>query len=162
MIRFFIFFAVSILMLFSCTPKNTDGDQVLLDTTTAVSDTADIQTEVQRPEDLIVLETVYFEYNSWELSFTAREVMSKNARELLKYPSVDVILEGHCDERGTSEYNLALGQKRADACRSYLVNYGIAPERIRTVSYGKERPAATGTGESVWVKNRRVEFKTAS
>lgn len=154
-----IFIVISITVLFSCTPKRNGDDTVIIDTTVNVLNGERDTIATTAPEDLIVLKTVYFDYNSFELSSSSRDIISQNAREMQKYPSVKVVLEGHCDERGTSDYNLALGQKRADACRAYLINYGIAPDRLITVSYGRERPAAVGTGESVWAKNRRVEFK---
>lgn len=153
------FLLICLVLLASCTPKRNTDDVVVIDTASNGSSLGTDTSAVVPPEDLIVLKTVYFDYNSFELGSAAREIISQNAREMQKYPSVKVFLEGHCDERGTSEYNLALGQKRSDACRAYLVSYGIAPDRISTVSYGRERPAALGTGESVWAKNRRVEFR---
>ncbi|MBN1620435.1 peptidoglycan-associated lipoprotein Pal [candidate division WOR-3 bacterium] len=148
-----------IILFASCTPKRSSEDVAVVDTSSNGSSLGTDTSAVVPPEDLIILKTVFFDYNSFELGSAAREIISQNAREMQKYPSVKVFLEGHCDERGTSEYNLALGQKRADACRAYLVSYGIAPDRISTVSYGRERPAALGTGESIWAKNRRVEFR---
>ena len=76
----------------------------------------------------------------------------------MENPSITVVIEGHCDERGTEEYNLALGQRRADAVKAYLVSYGIDSARISTLSYGEQRPAAAGSTEAAWAKNRRCEF----
>ena len=102
---------------------------------------------------------VYFAFDSAELSPEARATLDKQAEWLKHHPSVRVIIEGHTDERGTREYNLALGERRANAVKNYLVALGIAPERIETISYGKERPAVLGTGEAVWRLNRRAVTK---
>jgi peptidoglycan-associated lipoprotein len=99
---------------------------------------------------------VFFELNNSELSQEARQTLDRQAAWLKRYPSVRVTLEGHCDERGTREYNMALGARRANAARAYLVALGVESGRIQTVSYGAERPAVLGTGESVWSQNRRA------
>jgi peptidoglycan-associated lipoprotein len=75
-----------------------------------------------------------------------------------QYPQVTITIEGHCDERGTREYNLALGERRAAATKSYLVALGVSPDRLSTISYGKERPAVLGSNESAWAQNRRAVF----
>ena len=102
---------------------------------------------------------VYFAFDSAELSREARATLEKQAEWLQHHPQVRVIIEGHADERGTREYNLVLGERRANAVKNYLVALGIAPERIETISYGKERPAVLGTGEAVWRLNRRAVTK---
>jgi peptidoglycan-associated lipoprotein len=99
---------------------------------------------------------VFFELNNSELSQEARQTLDRQAAWLKRFPAVRITLEGHCDERGTREYNMALGARRANAARSYLVALGIQTARIQTVSYGAERPAVLGTGESVWSQNRRA------
>jgi peptidoglycan-associated lipoprotein len=99
---------------------------------------------------------VFFELDRSELSQEARQTLDRQAAWLKKYPAVRVTLEGHCDERGTREYNMALGARRANAARAYLVALGIQSGRIQTVSYGAERPAVLGTGEAVWSQNRRA------
>jgi peptidoglycan-associated lipoprotein len=104
------------------------------------------------------LETVYFGFDSHLLTAEARETLSRNARALDAGRSAQVELEGHADERGSDEYNLALGEKRAGAARRYLESLGISAERLSTVSYGEERPAVDGHGEETWAQNRRVEF----
>lgn len=104
------------------------------------------------------LETVYFAYDSHLLSSPARSSLQESAQLLKRNPDLMVILAGHCDERGSEMYNIALGEKRADAAKEYLVNLGIDSGRLETVSYGEERPAATGVGEESWALNRRVEF----
>jgi peptidoglycan-associated lipoprotein len=99
---------------------------------------------------------VFFDLNNSELSQEARQTLDKQAAWLKRYPAVRVTLEGHCDERGTREYNMALGARRANAARAYLVALGVDTDRIQTVSYGAERPAVLGTGEAVWQQNRRA------
>jgi peptidoglycan-associated lipoprotein len=105
---------------------------------------------------------VFFELNTSELSQEARGTLDRQAAWLKRYPSVAVTVEGHCDERGTREYNMALGARRSNAARAYLVALGIPSGRIQTVSYGAERPAVLGTGESVWSQNRRAVTVVAS
>jgi peptidoglycan-associated lipoprotein len=99
---------------------------------------------------------VFFELDRSELSQEARGTLDRQAAWLKKYPAVRVTIEGHCDERGTREYNMALGARRANAARAYLVALGIESARLQTVSYGAERPAVLGTGEAVWSQNRRA------
>ncbi|MCI5049317.1 MAG: peptidoglycan-associated lipoprotein Pal [Rickettsiales bacterium] len=99
---------------------------------------------------------VFFGYDSSVLSYEAQQTLDRQAEWLQQYPQVNIVMEGHCDERGTRAYNLALGERRADAARSYLVSLGVSPSRITTVSYGKERPAALGSNESSWAQNRRA------
>jgi peptidoglycan-associated lipoprotein len=99
---------------------------------------------------------VFFALNHSDLSGEARQTLNKQAAWLKRYSSVRVTIEGHCDERGTREYNMALGARRANSARAYLVALGVEPGRIQTVSYGAERPAVLGTGESVWAQNRRA------
>ncbi|WP_281300980.1 MULTISPECIES: peptidoglycan-associated lipoprotein Pal [unclassified Iodidimonas] len=98
---------------------------------------------------------VFFAFDSSELSPTARQTLQRQAEWLQKHRSVKATVEGHADERGTREYNLALGERRAAAAKNYLVALGIAPDRLDTISYGKERPAVLGSGENVWRQNRR-------
>ncbi len=105
-----------------------------------------------------VLKPIYFDFDRHSLRPDARETLAANADRLKGWPHLKLLIEGHCDERGTNEYNLALGDSRANAARDYLVNSGIEAGRIRTISYGEERPAETGRGEAAWTKNRRAEF----
>ncbi len=99
---------------------------------------------------------VFFDYDQYDLRSAALATVEKQARWLKQYPNVNIIIEGHCDERGTREYNLALGEKRAMAVRNYLVALGVSPNRIEIVSYGKERPVALGSNPSAWSQNRRA------
>jgi peptidoglycan-associated lipoprotein len=105
------------------------------------------------------LKTVYFAYDKDDLTDAARSILRQNANWLKANPQWNVVLGGHCDERGTIEYNLALGQRRANSVRSYLASLGVDASRMRTVSYGEERPVDNGHNEAAWAKNRRVESK---
>jgi peptidoglycan-associated lipoprotein len=104
------------------------------------------------------LKPVFFTLDSDELTADNQKTLEEDASILKKYSTWTVTIEGHCDERGTAEYNLALGERRAVAARAYLVSLGIAAERLRTVSYGKEFPFDPGHDENAWAKNRRAHF----
>jgi peptidoglycan-associated lipoprotein len=104
------------------------------------------------------LQPVFFELDSSEISAEGQKTLAANAEVLKKYPSWVVSIEGHCDERGTAEYNLALGERRALAARTYLVSLGLDAGRLRTVSYGKEFPFDPNHSEDAWAKNRRAHF----
>ena len=97
-----------------------------------------------------------FGFDSAELTVSARSTLNRQAAFLSLNPDLMIVIEGHADERGTREYNLALGDRRATAVRDYLVAKGINSARVRTVSYGKERPAVAGSDEAAWAKNRRA------
>ncbi|MDC6448485.1 peptidoglycan-associated lipoprotein Pal [Alphaproteobacteria bacterium] len=113
--------------------------------------------EAGSQEDLIVNvgDRVFFNYDSSELDADAQELLQDQVAWLKQYSNVSVIIEGHCDERGTREYNLALGEKRAQSVKNYLISLGISSERVSTISYGKERPAVVGSNDGAWVQNRR-------
>ena len=108
-------------------------------------------------EDLIVNvgDRVFFDYDSSDLDSDAQELLQDQVAWLKQYSDVSVIIEGHCDERGTREYNLALGEKRAQAVKNYLISLGISSNRVSTISYGKERPAVVGSNDGAWAQNRR-------
>jgi peptidoglycan-associated lipoprotein len=108
------------------------------------------------------LEDIHFEFDQSSLSPEAQEVLRRNADWLRKNSSVSVEVEGHCDERGTIEYNLALGDRRARSAKDFLVNLGIGAARMRTISYGKEMPLDPGHTEGAWAKNRRAHFTIIS
>ena len=112
-------------------------------------------------EDLIVNvgDRVFFGYDSAELDSDAQELLQDQVAWLKQYPDVSITVEGHCDERGTREYNLALGEKRAQASKNYLISMGIGSNRISTISYGKERPAVVGSNDGAWSQNRRSVTK---
>lgn len=98
---------------------------------------------------------IFFGYDRYDLTSEARNTLDLQSQWLSKYPDVRITIEGHCDERGTREYNLALGERRAASVRSYLIARGVDPSRINTISYGKERPAVPGSDEASWAQNRR-------
>jgi peptidoglycan-associated lipoprotein len=100
-------------------------------------------------------DTVHFAYNEYNVQDSDKSTLQKQATWLSKYPSVQITIEGHCDERGTREYNLALGARRANAVKEYLVSLGVSNSRLQTVSYGKERPMCTESNEDCWAQNRR-------
>jgi peptidoglycan-associated lipoprotein len=100
-------------------------------------------------------DTVHFEYDKSDLRDDDKTVLQHQAAWLAKYPAVRATVEGHCDERGTREFNLALGAKRANAVKEYLVSLGVSASRLDTISYGKEKPVCTDSNESCWSQNRR-------
>jgi peptidoglycan-associated lipoprotein len=108
----------------------------------------------------IALRTVYFDYDVFSLRSDAKAGLESNARALRESPDVRIEIQGNCDERGSTEYNLALGQKRAQAAKNYLVALGIDAGRIDTISFGEENPAVRGHNETAWAKNRRDDFVT--
>jgi len=123
--------------------------------------------DMTEPEDVeessmaqpaVVLQDVFFDFDKYDLSAEARDKLAANSRMLRDNPNARILIEGHCDERGTVQYNLALGEKRANEARSYLTSLGISPTRIEVVSYGKERPFAMGHTEAAWSQNRRAHF----
>jgi peptidoglycan-associated lipoprotein len=115
--------------------------------------------DISSPAGLL---TVYFGFDQFILSDEARQTLLANAEYLRLHKNLKIQVEGHCDERGSTEYNLALGDRRAKAVRKYLMRLGIRPDRLETISYGKERPVDFEQGESAWSKNRRSEFKGLS
>lgn len=102
---------------------------------------------------------VYFAFNKYNIENQYDSVLTREADILKQYPSIRVRIEGNCDDRGTQEYNLALGERRARAAYDYLVARGVNPGQLEMISYGKENPAVLGTGEAVWAKNRRDDFR---
>lgn len=100
-------------------------------------------------------DTIYFDTDKSDIDSVDAAALNKQAQWLLKYPTKHARIEGNCDERGTREYNLALGERRATAAKNYLVSLGVDPSRLSTISYGKERPVALGSNEAAWAKNRR-------
>jgi peptidoglycan-associated lipoprotein len=104
---------------------------------------------------------VYFDFDSFALRSDALATLSRNADIIKSIPGAIVQIAGHCDERGTSEYNFALGEKRALSVREHLMRLGVSGDRMLTISYGEERPAEMGSNESAWAKNRRAEFAQA-
>lgn len=120
------------------------------------------EAEMERAEmaarQMFMNEDVYFDFDSSALGDMAKEVLSRKAEWLRMSPDASVIIEGHCDERGTSAYNIALGDRRAESAKSFLVDLGINADQISTISYGEERPVDMGHNEESWAKNRRAHF----
>ena len=150
----------------STTPKDTADSSGSGSTTTSSDVSTSGETESTEStssiepgsqEDLIVNvgDRVFFGYDSSELDTDAQELLQDQVAWLKQYSNVSVIIEGHCDERGTREYNLALGEKRAQSVKNYLISLGISADRVSTISYGKERPAVVGSNDGAWAQNRR-------
>jgi peptidoglycan-associated lipoprotein len=104
------------------------------------------------------LQMIHFDYDRYFIRDDAKPVLDTDANWLKKFPSAKILIEGHCDERGTEEYNLALGEKRAKSTYDYLVSLGISPDRMKIISYGKSQPLDPGHNEIAWQKNRRAQF----
>lgn len=134
-------------------------DKVVVEEDYDVIETQDQADEMNKKsnknvEEVSVPDSVYFGFDKYNISNDSAEVLNLQAEWLKADPKINIIIEGHCDDRGTREYNLALGERRANAVKNYLVKQGVAAKRIKTISYGKERPLAVGTGAVVWAKNR--------
>ncbi|MCJ7500318.1 peptidoglycan-associated lipoprotein Pal, partial [bacterium] len=100
----------------------------------------------------------FFDYDQADLTAESRDNLATNAKLLRAAANVNIVVEGHCDERGTNEYNLGLGERRANSVKNYLVSMGISASRIKTISYGEEKPFVTGHNEAAWKQNRRAHF----
>ena len=124
----------------------------------AVEPVVDKPQVVVEPLPVAVLQSVPFEYDQHLLSDTAREILAANAAILKAQGRLQVTLAGYCDERGSDQYNIALGERRAESVRNYLLSLGISAGRLETISYGEEKPLDPGHDEDAWAKNRRVEF----
>lgn len=150
-----------ILGLSGCSTKPRPADK----TASQPSKTAQTENEARQdgslsktPDEEQLFEKVYFDFDRYDIRPDAVRALEKNAKVLRANPAIRIQIEGHCDERGTAEYNLSLGHNRGNAVRRYLMDLGIASERLSIVSYGKERPVAFGHNEAAWSKNRRAEF----
>jgi len=162
MLKKFLLSIFLVLFVAACasTPKDTadsSGSGASLESVDYTSDSTSGEGIVPgSQEDLIVNvgDRVFFNYDSAELDSDAQELLQDQAA-WVKQHDVSVTIEGHCDERGTREYNLALGEKRAQAVKNYLISLGVSSQRISTISYGKERPAVVGSNDGAWSQNRR-------
>ncbi len=155
---------VCVLMLllvagFGCAKKTVSGEG--LTTSEDMSSSASM-TAVDRAAQTITDGIVYFEFDSFEIQPQYYDMLRQKAELLKQYPGIRIRIEGNCDARGTEEYNLALGGRRARAAYDYLMRLGVNPAQMETISYGKERPAVMGTGPEVWAKNRRDDFQILS
>lgn len=160
--RYFTLFA-AVLLIGACSTRQDgstvpvdDGEAVIFDNTVA-DDFGEGAPIPGTQADLVVSvgDRVFFETDSSDLTASARATLENQASWLATYTSVGVTIEGHADERGTREYNLALGERRANAVKNYMIALGVSPSRITTLSYGKERPAVPGSNQSAWSQNRR-------
>jgi len=172
-----VFIPMFLLML-SCAPKKSEvrEEKPAGLPTETVGEGATEEEQVEEPEVIMeedlqarrqlemeaaqegALADVYFDFNQYNLRPQEQKKVEKTAEWLLKSPSVKILIEGHCDERGTEEYNLALGQRRAATVQKYLKSLGVNASRMETISYGEERPADPGHDEEAWAKNRRAHF----
>ena len=171
-LRFATLFAAAVLAAAGCATTKpakkaasaTPESQTAATETAPAKETAVAEANIRAGEFGVTqgLQAVYFDYDKYALADAARDTLSKNAEYLKKNPDFDALVEGHCDERGTVEYNLALGQKRAQTVRDYLVRLGVPAKQLGTISYGKEKPTCTESNEDCWAKNRRAETKVRS
>ncbi len=162
----FIVFTFALLMGGTCGPQE---DEIPVDepaTDTGPTDTDQDMDEPDVPDrpEVEPLEEgdfrkAYFDFDKYNIRRDAQQALEHNADLLKDNPDVRILIEGHCDERGTVEYNIALGERRANSCKDYLAQLGIDRNRMETISYGKERPVALGHNEEAWQKNRRAEFR---
>ena len=164
LIRYLMIFAV-VITLGACSTTDEDSMQGDVPVREGISDgplEEIYQDNMQGPApgtqaDLVVNvgDRVFFGYDRYDVSSEARMTLDKQANWLRQHPSLTITVEGHADERGTREYNLALGERRASAVKNYLVALGVAPSRVLTISFGKERPAVPGANDTAWAQNRR-------
>ncbi len=161
--RYFTIFA-ALLLVGACTNKQdgsnvpVTGNEGVIFTDDAAYDDFDANAPIPGTQaDLVVNvgDRVFFETDSTDLTSSARATLENQASWISQYPNLGVTIEGHADERGTREYNLALGERRANAVKNYLIALGVNPSRITTLSYGKERPAVPGSDQAAWSQNRR-------
>lgn len=141
--------ALALMVGFGCSKSSDVAEQTT---------TSQITPEMQAAMDTITNDKIYFAFDRYDISLDSQEILKQKANALRTYPSIIVQIQGNCDERGTQEYNLALGERRARAAYEYLLRLGVPANQMQMISYGKERPAVTGTGEAVWAQNRRDEF----
>jgi peptidoglycan-associated lipoprotein len=164
-------FAVALLVLFAAqgcsSRKKVSNDAAPPEPPPTTSDNTPPSTETPPPppstgdtgeETSANLRDAYFDYDDASLREDAKAALDGNGKAMASRTSMSVVIEGHCDERGSVEYNLALGEKRARAAKEYLVTYGVSPSRMTTISYGKERPFDPGHTEESWAQNRRAHF----
>ena len=168
----FIIILIFTAFLFACesTPEKADDAVAVEDQGTSLDDAAEAQTygteeddrssmsSLDDPQSLLAVRIIYFEYDSSDINFEDRATVEAHAAYLVANPNTNMTLEGHADERGSREYNLALGERRAQTVKRQMTLLGASPSQIRTVSYGEERPAIDNHDEYSWSQNRRVEI----
>lgn len=139
---------------FGCAKKATDASAGA-----ATAPKADpMKAELEKAVKELAANKIFFDFDKFDIKAEYRSALESKAAILKKYSQIKVVIEGHCDERGTNEYNLALGERRAKAVAEYLVKLGVPAGRLQTVSFGEERPACTDAKEACWSQNRRAEF----
>jgi peptidoglycan-associated lipoprotein len=144
------------------------GDEVVEQPTTRTWDSkGPVETrpstgEIPKVSDSGAFETVYFDFDKSNLRDDSVQIIQRNLQILKNNSDMKILIEGHCDERGTNEYNMALGMRRANTCKNYFIANGIDSSRMSVISYGEERPIDSGSGENAWMKNRRAEFLVVS
>ncbi len=163
-----LFVIPGLLFTVSCAQKEiTETEEAVVTETKEEPTEAKVEEEKPVAEDdrgilaarnMFLNEDIYFEFDKSSLDSVAQDVLTRKADWMRDNPDVAVSIEGHCDERGTNEYNLALGDRRAESAKAFLVDLGIEAYRISTVSYGEERPVDAGHNEEAWAKNRRGHF----
>jgi len=155
----------ALLGLMACSKKSTPPPVYGTDTAALDLEEADLGAgDFRSPADFdpalaAVFQNIYFDFDQFSLKPQTRAILDSIADWMKNNPRRLLMIEGHCDERGTNEYNLALGDRRANSAKTYLMQLGVDSGRIYTISYGEERPAALGSNEAAWAKNRRGEFK---
>jgi peptidoglycan-associated lipoprotein len=159
----FVILSSLLLLTFACSKKQTVQTEPPPPAEEVKTDIPPVEEEpvVEPPvqeEPMPVLEDVYFAFDKHNLTDESKRTLERNADEMKSSASATIVIEGHCDERGTVEYNMALGEKRAKAAMSYLATLGIDGSRIEVISYGKSRPFDMGHNEDAWAKNRRAHF----
>ncbi|PLX88895.1 MAG: peptidoglycan-associated lipoprotein [Desulfuromonas sp.] len=178
LIRLFVLLALALMLTTGCAKKTAVDDaassqtgvtETVVDDATeaassfeeqAVTDSTASATLTAAEAEVLVrkLMRVYFDYDQYVLTESAKETLYANAQIMKAAPALQVIVEGHCDERGSDEYNLALGERRALATKNHLVSLGVSADQLGTLSYGEEVPLVLGRSEDAWAKNRRAEF----
>lgn len=159
-----LFIGFASLMIFGCKGRDKSTTDSSMGGGTPIQDTSvdstpmNFDAQGSDSNKIAGLSTVYFDYDKSTLSGTSREALKGNADWMKANAKVNVQIEGHTDSRGSIEYNLALGERRANAVKSYLQSLGIPAARLKTISYGKERPLVSGESEDAWSKNRRANF----
>jgi peptidoglycan-associated lipoprotein len=164
--QWFIFIVIGLfaLALGACAKKQTTqvetkpAPEVAEQPAEAAEEVTETPQEGAVTTNIPVLGDVFFEFDKSKISEEGQQILHENAKQLMESGSLAIVIEGHCDERGTNAYNLALGEKRANAAKDYLVSLGVGAARIQTISYGEERPFDQGHSDASWVQNRRAHF----
>ncbi|MFV0422006.1 peptidoglycan-associated lipoprotein Pal [Oleidesulfovibrio sp.] len=144
----------------AATPEKSTTETVVVEESTQTGNVDEAALAAfEEAKAVVTGNVVYFDFDKFDLRAEGKELLKGKAEALKAYPQLRVLIEGNCDDRGTQEYNLALGERRARAAFEYLVLLGVRPDQLEIVSYGEERPAVMGQNEAAWAKNRRAEFK---